>query len=382
MGNNVDRKQTRMPTIPLDYESKDISFKGEIIVDWENKAIYGKKRNSDQIVPLSIPKLPDNGISLTPVAPLKAPSGRYGIYDGTSIESYFGSIQLKDFNIANSDSFPVKDTDGELIWVNVLDYNKSYMKRNKISITSLSTTNLVFTAGGIYETENIITQAIVKLPINLDTSYSKILWLNKTINNNYELDTNTTMEFDTDINIIKNSTFLCEFETWDSGTTWTGRIINNKVTKDYLNINYYNKEELDASIYNKISEVNNPTGFISDINYSNYTEYTENIIEDMITYIDISFNSMTKTIGSVITKQSIDYVLSDGTTSSIYTNIYIESDEVVYNEDVFVEDVLYTIKCEIPAPVDKIFSTSTECNFISLSEDKKTLYIEYDFIPE
>lgn len=275
----------RIPILPISYEKADTSVKGELIVDWENRTVYGKTPEEGNIVHLDNDFSEEEKQSMVEVdftSPHPPFTHRWDV-DTHSIQYVHRIAQLRDFNIANPYDIPYKDETGTLAWKNRYDITASSMMRIAREVNKGNNNFIILLEGTINRTANVSGKAYIKLPGNTFTPYCRIIW---------NLITNDNVDFEipdfgiTWINakepFTPNSNKIYTFETWDNGTTWYGSYVNyTKSTVgnwEEVYDDYYTKPEVDDLIswrYHNESNLRGPYKMIGVKTQSEFNSLTK-----------------------------------------------------------------------------------------------------------
>ncbi len=297
MANPVEKRSNigRIPTIPMDYNNNDKSVKGELMIDWENRTLFAKTLDG-QIIHIGEPQINIEisqklGVGFT-----------YGIhplpmrweFDTRCINFINKVVQLRDYNTAESLTVPFKDSTGVLNWMNRYEIGASSMVRAAKTINKGNNNMVVLIAGTFNKSKNLEGHVDIKLPTNLSESYNRIVW-RLTTNENIDFsfpDFDVSWEYNNDP-FKANTTRTYEFETWDNGTSWTGKYINNEGTQpswEYDKENYFTKDEIQTSSSWKYPDDDTPQGVFNIVCVKTQKEY-DDLIKDNNTFYFVENSS-------------------------------------------------------------------------------------------
>ena len=273
----------RFPLIPLSYKQRHLAKRGELIVDNENGRIYivsNKDRSeiidvTQQIINLiSTDMSADNMIievegqgrvnlkeyiSYLRANMLKINSfsgkkcvAAYG-YDFMSISNIDGIIQLNNFWKAKPGYIAAVDKFNSLVWTTPdgatpivkaeLDESNSVTLTERFSYSTIGN-SIIINLPKTQEDED--RHATIYWKVESGPA-EPILYIHD--------DCKVYLEYGNDINMNPNAINIYRFETWDGGTTWFESVkkykksentFNEKVDLDYINTNYYTKNEVNS----------------------------------------------------------------------------------------------------------------------------------------
>lgn len=274
----------RFPLIPLDYKDRNIAHKKELLVDYDTGRIYVVSAdnksvifditeqilnvvgsevkgdniaiNIDSIGKVNLKKfildLKNNSLHTTPL------QGDGGVgtfaYDFKSISNKDNVIQLHNFWKAQPGQVPTVNEKGVLVWSEL----GSFYNVVHVDVDTTGT----YVLNNRYNESTIDSNGIIKL--ETEQPYCIISWKLKSGDTvpNIELAPGFELvkEYESDLNMPANSTFIFEFETFDNGATWYERVKkyipgNDIVSTEYIEEHVYNKEEVDEKLKWKNAEM-------------------------------------------------------------------------------------------------------------------------------
>ena len=267
----------RFPIIPLDYKDRNIAHKKELLVDYDTGRLYvvsadnksivfdvteqilnviGSEVKGDNIAinidslgKVNLKKfildLKNNSLHTTPLQGKGAVSTF--AYDFKSISNKDNIVQMHNFWNAKPGQVPTVDSNGILVWSELGSfYSVIHVEEDPTGVYVLSNR---------YNESTVDSNVVFKL--ESDQPYAIISWkvVSGDTKPNIELAPGFEIvkEYESDLNMPANSTFIFEFETFDGGQTWYERVKkyipgNDIVSVDYIEEHVYNKEEVDEKL--------------------------------------------------------------------------------------------------------------------------------------
>lgn len=267
----------RFPIIPLDYKDRNIAHKKELLIDYDTGRLYvvsadnksvvfdvteqilnvvGSEVKGDNIAinieslgKVNLKKfildLKNNSLHTTPL------KGKGGVgtfaYDFRSISNKDNIVQMHNFWNAKPGQVPTVDGNGVLVWSELGSfYSVIHVEEDPTGVYVLSNR---------YNESTIDSNVVFKL--EAEQPYAIISW--KVVSGetapNIELAPGFEIvkEYESDLNMPANSTFIFEFETFDHGQTWYEKVKkyipgNDIVSTEYLEEHVYSKEEVDKKL--------------------------------------------------------------------------------------------------------------------------------------
>lgn len=267
----------RFPIIPLDYKDRNIAHKKELLIDYDTGRLYvvsadnksvvfdvteqilnvvGSEVKGDNIAinidslgKVNLKKfildLKNNSLHTTPL------QGKGGVgtfaYDFRSISNKDNIVQMHNFWNAKPGQVPTVDGNGVLVWSELGSfYSVIHVEEDPTGVYVLSNR---------YNESTVDSNVIFKL--EAEQPYAIISWkvVSGETTPNIELAPGFEIvkEYESDLNMPANSTFIFEFETFDHGQTWYEKVKkyipgNDIVSTEYIEEHIYSKEEVDEKL--------------------------------------------------------------------------------------------------------------------------------------
>lgn len=397
----MSRILTRNPVIALDYSEKHKAVPKELLVDYENGAIYVVsahdksvifditdriyeqiKNMSGDNIEISIEGIGNVKLTdiikqlhqdiLDSVKVINTGSdinyvARENVLDDKSLSIVNRNIEIEGFSKAEKHMIPRKGENGKIEWINmpmipdisgsggpgiIPPGNPDDGNITEVFVIEPVNDKLYLRPTRRQKSVNLDRNCKVILPRVLD-SFSEIEWY--VVTNSFC----PMLKFGSNViwsNILEtqpqaNAHQVYKFKSWDSGETWLAELVpygksanTNLVDMDYLEKNYFNKNQIQNDYYNK-EQVDEKISAINTLNPDNY--YTKDKMHELyydrrqVDEILDDLGHSNVDLSNYYNKQEIDDKIRDIPLSNYVTNDKITQD---YYDKVQVDNKIDAIK--------------------------------------